>query len=173
MPNPTLPTPETWLQRARQLVADRKLDLSTDEDLSLAVMNLISAEEHLFFSGSKTGDATYYAQLAAVRQLRQHYLRQLLPRYEGEVWCTCKHLLSACMRLLEVGTKRQEHDPDAAASCFRHAYALYAQFWSLKLKMADVAVPPAAPATAAVPPPPTNQAAVEEFLKKLVDCCGE
>ncbi len=172
MPTPLPESPETWLQRARQLVADRKLDLSTDEDLSLAVMNLISAEEHLFFSGAKTGDATYYAQLSAVRQLRQHYLRQLLPRYEGEVWCTCKHLLSASMRLLEVGTKRQEHDPDAAASCFRHAYALYAQFWSLKLKMADVSVPPAK-ATAAVPQPPTNQAAIEEFLTKLVDCCGE
>ena len=30
-------------------------DLSSDQDLSIAIMNLISIEEHLFFSGAKTG----------------------------------------------------------------------------------------------------------------------
>ena len=30
------------------------LDLSSDQDLSIALMNLISLEEHFFFSGAKT-----------------------------------------------------------------------------------------------------------------------
>lgn len=30
-------------------------DLSSDQDLSIAIMNLISIEEHLVFSGAKTG----------------------------------------------------------------------------------------------------------------------
>ena len=40
------------------LKKDQKLDLSADQDLSIAIMNLISIEEHLFFSGGKTGDST-------------------------------------------------------------------------------------------------------------------
>ena len=35
-------------------------DLSSDQDLSIAIMNLISIEEHLVFSGAKTGKTSYY-----------------------------------------------------------------------------------------------------------------
>ena len=35
-------------------------DLSSDQDLSIAVMNLISIEEHLVFSGAKTGKTSFY-----------------------------------------------------------------------------------------------------------------
>ena len=30
-------------------------DLSSDQDLTIGIMNLISIEEHLMFSGAKTG----------------------------------------------------------------------------------------------------------------------
>lgn len=158
------------LTAAKQLASENKIDLSSDEDLSLAVMNLVSIEEHLFYSGAKTNDATYYELIGPVRELRKNYLKQLLPAYEGEVWCISKHLLAAAMRLMEVGTKRQERDPGAAQACFRDAYTLYAYFWMLKLKMATGKS--GAPATS-VPPSPTNQKAMEDFLAKLVDCCGE
>ena len=39
---------------------ERQLDLSADEDLSLAIMNLIAIEEHFFFTGAKTGKSEYY-----------------------------------------------------------------------------------------------------------------
>lgn len=159
----------SWLQHVQQLVSARKLDLSSDEDLSLAVMNLISLEEHLFFSGAKTGKQDYYHLIQPIRELRKTYLKQLLPDYEGEVWCTCKHLLAAAMRLIEVGTKRQERDPQAAAVCFQHAWVLYGHFWALKLKMAQRTTTDSQGAVK----PPTNQQAIEEFLAKLVDCCGE
>lgn len=36
-------------------------DLSSDQDLTIGIMNLISIEEHLMFSGAKTGKTSYYA----------------------------------------------------------------------------------------------------------------
>ena len=35
-------------------------DLSSDQDLTIAIMNLISIEEHLIFSGAKTGKTSFY-----------------------------------------------------------------------------------------------------------------
>ena len=35
-------------------------DLSSDQDLTIAIMNLISIEEHLVFSGAKTGKNSFY-----------------------------------------------------------------------------------------------------------------
>jgi|SRR3989338_3601349 len=167
---------KTLFEETKRLVAEKKLDLSSDEDLSLAVMNLISIEEHFYFSGSKTGQSEYYDLIHPIRELRKVYLKQLLPDYEGEVWCLCKHLLAASMRLIEVGTKRQETDRAAAAQCFKHAFTLYSYFWTLKLKMATrgaVGKTSGALPKTLTPAPAGKQQAVEEFLAKLVDCCGE
>lgn len=171
---PELPQLKALFEETKRMVAEKKLDLSSDEDLSLAVMNLVSIEEHLMFSGSKTGAREYYDLIGPVRELRKTYLKQLLPNYEGEVWCICKHLLSASMRLIEVGTKRQEKDPQAAAACFQHAFTLYSYFWTLKLKMATGRTLTAGEGAGQAAQKPTpKQKAVEEFLAKLVDCCGE
>ena len=35
-------------------------DLSSDQDLTIGIMNLISIEEHLMFSGAKTGKKEFY-----------------------------------------------------------------------------------------------------------------
>ena len=69
------------------LKKDQKLDLSADQDLSIAIMNLISIEEHLFFSGGKTGDSTYYDLLAEIREMRKELLKKIIKQYDGEVWC--------------------------------------------------------------------------------------
>ncbi len=42
-------------------------DLSSDQDLSIAIMNLISIEEHLVFSGAKTGKNSFYDLIRDVR----------------------------------------------------------------------------------------------------------
>ena len=44
---------------------------------------------------------------AEVREMRKELLAKLMPEHEGETWCASKHLLSAAMRLMEVGTKLQ------------------------------------------------------------------
>lgn len=113
-----------------------KLDLSSDEDLSIAVMNLISIEEHFFFTGAKTGKDEYYDLLAQTREIRKDLLKKLVKDYEGEVWCISKHLLSASMRLMEVGTKQMgQGNKEEAKDLFSKAYDLYSLFWGINLKM--------------------------------------
>jgi len=85
-----------------------KVDLSSSEDLSIAIMNLISIEEHLFFTAQKTEKPQYLDILNEVRGMRTGLLRKIIKDYEGEVWCISKHLLAASMRLMEVGTKEEK-----------------------------------------------------------------
>ena len=80
-------------------------DLSSDQDLTIGIMNLISIEEHLMFSGAKTGKHQFYDLIDEVREQRKQMMQKIIPSYEGEVWCISKHLLAASMRLFEVGTK--------------------------------------------------------------------
>ena len=81
------------------------LDLSSDQDLWIAIMNLISIEEHLMFSGAKTQDTSFYDLIEPIREDRKNFLGMIIKSYKGEVWCISKHLLATCMRLMEVGTK--------------------------------------------------------------------
>jgi len=113
-----------------------KLDLSADEDLSIGIMNLISIEEHLYFTGVKTGKAEYFETLNQVRSMRKELLKKIIKEYEGEIWCTSKHLLAASMRLMEVGTKQLgQGNKKEAEDLFYKAYDLYSLFWALNLKI--------------------------------------
>ena len=69
-------------------------DLSSDQDLTVALMNLISIEEHLVFSGAKTGKTHFYDLVQDIRELRKNLMQKVIPAYEGEVWCISKHLLA-------------------------------------------------------------------------------
>ncbi len=115
-------------------------DLSSDQDLTIAIMNLISIEEHLVFSGAKTGKNSFYDLIEEVRELRKTLMQKVIPQYEGEVWCISKHLLASAMRLMEVGTKQQSlgHREDAY-KLFNNAYELYCLFWGLNMNMLDTA----------------------------------
>ena len=114
-------------------------DLSSDQDLTIAIMNLISIEEHLMFSGAKTGKSSYYDLIEQVRETRKNLMLKVIPEYEGEVWCISKHLLSASMRLMEVGTKQQSlgHKKEAY-KLFDQSYELYCLFWGLNMKLLNL-----------------------------------
>ena len=114
-------------------------DLSSDQDLTIAVMNLISIEEHLVFSGAKTGKNSFYDLIQNIREMRKNLMQKVIPSYEGEVWCISKHLLASSMRLMEVGTKQQSlgHKEDAY-KLFNQAYELYCLFWGLNMNMLNV-----------------------------------
>jgi len=115
-----------------------KMDLSSDQDLSIAIMNLISIEEHFFFTGIKTGKASYFDLLNQVRTMRKELLKKIIKDYEGEVWCISKHLLAASMRLMEVGTKALGQDKKAEAEdLFKKAFDLYSLFWAVNMGMID------------------------------------
>ncbi len=142
------------------------VDLSTEEDLSIAIMNLVALEEHFFFTGKKTGKDEYFDFLGEVREMRKTLLAKMMPHNEGETWCISKHLLSTTMRLIEVGTKRgHEGRKDEMKEAFDYAYRTYSLFWALRLKLID---------TRSIEVGAGKEKwTVDDIVTKLVDCCNE
>ena len=140
-------------------------DLSTAEDLSIAVMNLISLEEHFFFTGVKTEKDEYFDTALEIREVRKGLLAKLMPNHEGETWCISKHLLAATMRLMEVGNKLQsEGQKGKAKSMFDDAYKIYSIFWALKLKLiSGETIKEAA----------KGSSRLEDLVSQLANCCNE
>jgi hypothetical protein len=136
--NPVLNLNE-FIAKVDEMKKQDKMDLSSDQDLSIAIMNLISIEEHFFFTGAKLGKHEYYDMIKDVREMRKSLLEMIIKEYEGEVWCISKHLLAASMRLMEVGTKQLSMDnKDDAYALFEKAYNLYSLFWGLNMKLLNV-----------------------------------
>ena len=154
-----------------------KLDLSSDQDLSIAIMNLVSIEEHFFFTGAKLGKPEYYDLLQEVRKMRGDLLRKIVKEPEGEVWCISKHLLAASMRLMEVGTKQQGMGKkDDARELFQKAYDLYALFWGLNMKLiptADITKIDDEALHKSDTEKKGFMGKLGELVKKAVDCCIE
>lgn len=125
---------EVLVDKYDSLKKDNQLDLSADQDLTIAIMNLISIEEHLFFSGAKTGDNTFYELIDEIRKMRVSLLKKVIPKYGGEVWCISKHLLGASYRVMEYGTKHLKRgNKELAYEMFEKAYGLYSLFWALNM----------------------------------------
>lgn len=171
-------------------------DLSSDQDLTIGIMNLISIEEHLVFSGAKTGKTSFYDLIEEIRDTRKALMQKVIPEYEGEVWCISKHLLASSMRLMEVGTKQQSlGNKQAAYDLFNKAYDLYCLFWGLNMNMLNIAdvkwvedkmedVKKLSAKVEAVSQPAEAPVASSEgkggalakmkaFVRKAVDCCIE
>ncbi len=167
-------------------------DLSSDQDLTIAIMNLISIEEHLVFSGAKTGKNSFYDLIQEVRELRKNLMMKIIPSYEGEVWCISKHLLASCMRLMEVGTKQQSlKHTEEAYKLFNQAYDLYCLFWGLNMNMLNIEdvkwiedkkeevkvlsakLDKVMPANIQTEEHKGAFSKMKSFVKKAVDCCIE
>jgi len=128
-----------FIEKIDEMKKQEKMDLSSDQDLSIAIMNLISIEEHFFFSEAKLGKTEYYDMIKDVREMRKDLLKKIIKEYEGEVWCISKHLLAASMRLMEVGTKQLGIGKKTEAyELFDKAYNLYSLFWGLNMKLLNV-----------------------------------
>ncbi|MEK7646786.1 MAG: hypothetical protein AAB378_00220 [Patescibacteria group bacterium] len=161
------PNFETLIKKMEEMKKSGTVDLSTKEDLSIAVMNLISLEEHFFFTGAKTGKADYFDLLNEVRSMRKDLLAKMIDKHEGETWCISKHLLATTMRLMEVGTKlHSDGKKEEAKDMFSRAHQAYTLFWGLQLKLIDTA---GFKTVAASEKPWTLQ----DIVNKLVNCCDE
>ena len=124
------------IEKVDHMKKQDKLDLSSDQDLSIAIMNLVSIEEHFFFTGAKLQKPGYFDLLQEVRKMRGDLLREIVKNPEGEEWCISKHLLAASMRLMEVGTKQQGMGrKEKAHELFQKAYDLYSLFWGINMKV--------------------------------------
>ena len=192
-------TMEEMIEKVDAAKKPNPLDLSSDQDLSIALMNLISLEEHFFFSGAKTKKPGFYDLLNTVRSMRKELMERIVDKSSvegGEVWCISKHLLAASMRLMEVGTKAlgagKKKDAEAM---FEKAYDLYSLFWGLNMHLIDLdgvheSVPafydgamdackvdaPKKVAKAKAEPATESKSTVKrlgQWVKKAVNCCIE
>jgi hypothetical protein len=155
---------EEFLEKVTSLKEKGGVDLSVTEDLSIAVMNLVSLEEHFFFTGVKTKKDEYFDVAKEIRDERKKLLAQLMPNNEGETWCIAKHLLATTMRLIEVGTRYQaDGDKKRAKEMFESAYKVYSLFWALKMGLVSGEKQKGA----------KSVSPLEELVGKLADCCNE
>jgi hypothetical protein len=162
------------VNKVDQMKKDNALDLSSDQDLSIAIMNLVSIEEHFFFTGAKTGNPKYYDLLSEVREMRKSLLKRIIKEYEGEVWCISKHLLAASYRLMEVGTKAQgQNKKEDAQEMFQKAYDLYSLFWGLNMKLIDLGDVKKIDDDAINTKKKGLAGKLGDLVKKVINCCIE
>jgi hypothetical protein len=165
------------IQKVDQMKKQDKLDLSSDQDLSIAIMNLVSIEEHFFFTGVKSGKPEYFDLLQEARKMRGDLLRKIVKNPAGEEWCISKHLLAASMRLMEVGTKQQGMGrKEDAQDLFQKAFDLYSLFWGINMKVINTE------GIKKIDDDAINKndkvkkgfmGKLGELVKKAVDCCIE
>ncbi len=131
------------LDKVKNFGDKEKIDLSSQEDLAIGVMNLISIEEHLVFTYEKTKNDSFLELLNEIRGMRKELLEKIVKNPKGEIWCISKHFLAGSMRFIEVGTKKlKEGKEDEAKEMFDKAYSLWNMFWGLNLGLvngADIA----------------------------------
>lgn len=132
---------EKLAEKIRKMKAFGEVVLSSNEDLALAVINLVSLEEHFFMTGEKTDKPGYFDFLSEVREMRKKFWGRSLPKekHESETWCMSKHLLAATMHLMKVGTRAQgEGKKEKAKELSGQAYKPWPIFWDLRLNLLNV-----------------------------------
>jgi len=182
---------DEFIQKVNEMKKQDKFDLSSDEDLSLALMNLISMEEHFFFSGAKSGEKKYYDFLNEVREIRKELMKKIERNPSYEEHCILKHLLAASMRLMEVGTKKlSEEKKEEAYDLFEKSYNLYSLFWGVNMGLVDTSQIKKIDDNAlnihdkeqkGLPALPVRQAGgrqgfmgkLKDLVKRVIDCCIE
>lgn len=182
--NQTQPNISEFMDKVKAMEKGHQLDLSSDEDLSIAIMNLISMEEHFFFTYNKTKDTKYLDLLNEIREMRKSALKRIIKDYEGEVWCISKHLLAASMRFMEVGTKAlTKGDKHDAKEMFQKSYQLYSLFWGLNLGLVQTKDVKRSDSKEILFVSEAKKPAVKgssnifsklgEVVQKAIDCCKE
>lgn len=169
------------VERIAELKKGKAFDLSSDEDLSIAVMNLVSLEEHFYFTAEKTNKPDYFDMLNEVRAIRKVLLGKMIDEHEGETWCVSKHLLAATMRMIEVGTKYySDGKKEEAKQMYDHAYRIYSIFWGIRLKLIDmsnvkrvIGEAMADNKEGATKDSESKPWKFEDIVNKLVNCCDE
>lgn len=160
-----------WMVKIEE-VKKGEVDLSRDEDLSIALMNLISLEEHFYFTAMKTDNEKYLDMLNSIRELRKKLLAKIVTNPQGEEWCISKHLLASSMRLIEVGTKELAKGNKTEANMFfESAFNLYSLFFAVNMKLIETKK-----IETDFAKKDKKNGLFEQFsviVKKIVDCCKE
>jgi hypothetical protein len=168
------------INKVEKVAVSKNLDLSSGEDLSIGIMNLISIEEHLFYTSQKTKNPKYLDLLNEIRLMRTDLMKGIIKDYEGEVWCISKHLLAASMRIMEVGTKElKKGNKKEANKLFEKSYQLYTLFWGLNLSDTKSPKSSKSPNVSFIDEKGNQKGSASVFAKmgalvqKAIDCCRE
>ena len=160
---------EKWIKKMEK-AKDGDVDLSRDEDLSIALMNLISLEEHFYFTAMKTDNGEYLDMMKDIREMRKRCLAVIVKDPIGEEWCISKHLLAASMRLYEVGVKElSTHGKERADKFFKDSFELWSLFFAINLKMIGVKKLD----QVEVKKEEREMSKFSILMKKIIDCCKE
>lgn len=158
------------LKKIEEFKKRKDADLSMEEDLAIGVMNLISLEEHFYFTAEKTSKPEYFKYVEQIREIRKKAMAKMIPQNEGETWCISKHLLAATMRFMEVGTKYQTmKKEDSAKAAFDDAYTIFNLFWAVRMKLIDTSKLKGLVKKGDKEKPWD----MNDIMGKLVDCCRE
>ncbi|MEK6895248.1 MAG: hypothetical protein AABX48_01900 [Nanoarchaeota archaeon] len=162
---------ENFVKTISEIKEKNELDLSTGEDLSIALMNIVSLEEHSFFSFVKTHDEKFLEILETCRELRKRLLAKIVKKDDdSEKWCMSKHLLASSMRMYEVGNRfLHEKKIEEAKQSYNDAAELYALFWKLNLEnksKADLS-------KNSINYNTQEKKSIFSGIKKLLECCKE
>jgi len=162
-----------WIKKIES-VKKGEVDLSRDEDLSIALMNLISLEEHFYFTAMKTENNKYLELLKTTRDIRKKLLAKIVTDPKGEEWCISKHLLATSMRLMEVGTKELDKGKkDEAGMYFRNAFEFYSMFFAINMKMVGYEKIKEGSNAKDGDAEGEKSGKFSAIIKKIVDCCKE
>ncbi len=156
---------ENFVKTIIEIKEKNQLDLTAGEDLSVALMNLVSLEEHSFFSYIKTNNEKFLEILEICRELRKKILAKIIEKDDdSEKWCMSKHLLASSMRLFEVGNRYlHEGDKEEAKTLYKDAAELYGLFWKLNINNKNKIVNY----------DDKEKKSFFSSIKKLLDCCKE
>jgi len=160
---------ENFVKSIEQIKEKNQLDLSAGEDLSIALMNIVSLEEHAFFSYIKTQDDKFLKILEISRELRKKLLPSIVKKDDSETWCMSKHLLASSMRLYEVGNRLLHEKKDKEAKeMYMNAAELYGLFWQLNLTKDGKSKQ-----EQTISYQEQDKKGIFSSIKKLLECCKE
>src|SRR3989304_57821 len=156
---------ENFIKKIEEMKKKSGLDLSAAEDLTVGLMNLVSLEEHAFFSYMKTKEDRFLDMLNITRSLRKKLLEKVVNKDDSEGWCMSKHLLASSMRVYEVGTKLLGDGKEKEAKeMFEDSAELYGLFWKLNLEGNRLQEHP-------ISYKEQEKKGIFNSIKKLLECC--
>ena len=160
---------KNFIQAIQRVKEKKSLDLDAWEDLSIGLMNLVSLEEHAYFSYIKTHQEHFLTLLETVREMRKKLLRLIVKDDDGsEKWCMSKHFLASSMRLFEVGNRMlHEGKRNEADAFYKDSAELYAMFWKLNARE----ITPEKKMT--IDLKSGEKKSIFSSIKKLLECCKE
>jgi hypothetical protein len=95
-----------------------KLDLSSDQDLTIALMNLLAIEDEFEY----------------VRDIRIELMSRIVAP-DTDAWGMSERLLGMAMQLIDDGNK---DTGDSAYKLYNRAYELYSMFWGINMGLVKI-----------------------------------